>query len=164
MAQKRNKKPPEYQKFEARSRLKQDRQGNWKHKFINDNGKEETDPTANIAYSMLISEAFKDLTARQRMLYVYAKSQFYAAHSRPATDFKDIEAFQVQGGKMYFYLNHRLLSDVYGLYSKGNHRLYTDIEALISHGFIERYSSGVNHMRSIYYYSDKWKEWKPTEN
>lgn len=83
------KKPREHYRFESKSTLKQCKDGKWRHKFINDKGNEQTDPTTQIMYTMLISPAFKDLTARQRMLYVYAKSQFYGAVSRPAGDFKD---------------------------------------------------------------------------
>lgn len=167
MGRNRKDKPPEYYSFEARSRLEKDR-GRWKHKFLNPrNGKHETDATANIAYSMLISDAFIDLTPRQRCLYLYAKAQFYSARSRPGDDYKDIEELQEYDRKRYFYLNHRLLSDVFGLYPKTNHRdLYKDIQALIQHGFIELYSGGGNvehgnHMRAIYRYSDGWKDWKP---
>lgn len=158
-------KPSEYYKFEALSRLEREG-GKWKHKFTNRNGKKETDSTANLAYSMLISPAFKDLTARQRMLYLYAKAQFYSARSRPRDDFKEIPEFKEWEGRKYFYLNQRLMCDIYGLYTKGNTNLYKDIAALISHGFIERYTQGGrtgkggNHMRSIYTYSEKWKEWE----
>lgn len=129
------------------------------HKF-NCNGKLVTDTTANINYSLLTSPAFKDLSARQRMLYVCAKSEFYGARSRPKNDFTDNEEFKKDGAGM-FYLNHRLVTDVYGLYPKTNRRdFYKDIEALIDHGFIQLVSSGrVNKQRSIYQYSAAWKTW-----
>lgn len=168
---KRDKKPPEHYNFESRSKLKQNKSGKWQHRFINPkNQNEETDSAAQIMYSMLISDAFQDLTARQRMLYVYSKAQFYGARSRPCDDFKEIPEFQEWQGRKYFYLNRKLMSDIYGLYEKGSRKLYADIDALIGHGFIERYSQGGNvkqddgyhgnHMRSIYFYSDKWKDWK----
>lgn len=156
----------DYYPFEATSKVKTCLDGKERHRFI-DNGKEQTDTTTLLTYSMLISGAFKDLTARQRMLYVYAKSQFYGARSRPKTDFPDIEVFKEYKGQRYFYLNHKLLSDVYGLYPKSNHRdLYRDIAALIEHGFMEWYSepkavNRSNHMRTIYRYSAEWKNWKP---
>lgn len=150
-----------YYPFESMSKVERCVDGKDKHRFIMD-GKEHTDTTTMITYSMMISAAFKDLTARQRMLYIYAKSQFYGARSRPCNDFKDIETFKEYNGARYFYLNHRLLSDVYSLYPKSNHRdLYADIEALINHGFIEKYSGGKsNHARAIYRYSEAWKDWK----
>lgn len=134
---------------------------NREHKYMS-NGKQYTDTTANICYSMLVSPAFKDLTARQRILYVYAKTQYFGAKSRPKSDFPDIEEYKRDNGRKYFYLNHFLMSDVFGLYPKSNTRdLYVDIKALIEHGFIEQVSNGkINQKRSIYTYCDKWKEWK----
>lgn len=157
----------DYYPFEATSKVKTCTDGKDRHRFIDRNGKEQTDTTTTLTFSMMTSEAFKDLTARQRMLYVYAKSQFYGARSRPSTDFRDIEEFKEYKGQKYFYLNHKLLVDVYGLYPKTNHRsLYADIKALVSHGFIEWYTepkaiNKSNHMRAIYRYSEAWKQWKP---
>ncbi len=144
MGRKKISKPNEHYRFESKGKLKQCKDGKWRHRFINDSGNEQTDTTIQIMYSMIISPAFKDLTARQRMLYVYAKSQFFGALSRPANDFKDeygntLEKFQQYQGRECFYLNHKLMSEVFGLYPKTNHRdLYFDIEALIQRGFIER--------------------------
>ena len=150
-----------YYPFESLSRVEKGIDGKDRHRFIN-NGKEQTDTTTLLTYSMMISDAFRDLTARQRMLYVYAKSQFYGARSRPCNDYKDIDVFKEYNGSRYFYLNHRLLSDVFGLYPKDNHRdLYKDIKALIEHGFIEKYSGGrSNRSRAIYRYSEWWKDWE----
>lgn len=133
---------------------------NREHEYIVD-GKKQTDTTTNICYSMLTSPAFKDLTAKQRMLYIYAKTQFYGARSRPKDDYKDIEEYQKDGGRKYFYLNHKMITEVFALYPKSNTRdLYTDIQVLIEHGFIEQVSNGrINQKRSIYTYSTKWKEW-----
>lgn len=169
-----NKKPPEYNRFESRSFLEQDYNGNWKHRYTAENGKRRTETTTALHYSLLTSDAFKDLTASQRMLYVYAKTQFYGAVSRPAKDFKDIKEYQEQQGRMFFYLNHKLMTEVFGLYAKSNHRsLYRDVQALEDHGFIERVTNiktdgekggnieGGNHMRTIYKYSEDWKDWKP---
>lgn len=130
------------------------------HKF-DCNGKLVTDTTANLNFSLLTSPAFKDLTARQRMLYVCAKSEFFGARSRPKNDFAD-DDFKKDGAGLMFYLNHRLVTDVYGLYPKTNRRdFYKDIEALVSHGFISRVSNGrVNKQRSIYQYSAAWKTWR----
>lgn len=166
MSRKNKYKIREFYAFEATSKLTENADGQTQHKFIH-NGKEQVDTTTVITYSMMVSEAFKDLTARQRMLYIYAKAQFYGARSRPCRDFPDITDFHEYNGQRYFYLNHRLLSDVYGLYPKSNHRdLYKDIEELVKHGFIEYYTepkavNKSNHMRTIYRYSEAWKEWQP---
>lgn len=151
--------------FEGKSKVKTCSDGKERHRFL-DNGKEQTDTTTLLTYSMLTSEAYKDLTPRQKQLYVIAKSQFYGARSRPCRDFPDIKEFQEYKGQKYFYLNHVLVSDIFGLYPKSNHRdLYKDVKALIDHGFIEQYSGSGNvgsgnHMRSIYRYSEGWKDWK----
>ena len=134
---------------------------NREHKYMS-NGKQYTDTTANVCYSMLISPAFKDLTPRQRMLYIYAKTQYFGAKSRPKSDYPDIEEYKTDNGRKYFYLNHFLLSNVFGLYPKSNTRdLYADTNKLIEHGFIKQVSNGkINQKRSIYTYSDEWKEWE----
>lgn len=117
------------------------------------------DTSANIYDSMLISAAFRDLSARQRMLYVYCKSQYYGKR-KPQADYPGIEAVQ---GDECFYLNHALISDVYGLYPKTNRRdFYRDMQKLADNGFIEIVSSGyAAKKRSIYKFSDKWSGWKP---
>lgn len=176
MARKVDKKPYEYYRFESKSTLKQNKNGKWKHVFVNDKGNEQTETTTQIMYSMLISPAFKDLTTRQRMLYIYAKSQFFGAVSRPSDDFKGedgkpLEKFRRYEGKECFYLNHKLMSEVFELYPKTNHRdLYFDIEALVQRGFIERVTgverkqtTETNHMRNIYKYSERWKEIDETD-
>lgn len=166
MPRKRKYEIKDFYRFEATSSVKENNAGHRKHIYIDENGKEQTDTTTTICYSMLIHPAFKDLTARQRMLYVYAKTQFYGARSRPKKDFPDIAEFAEYDGRKYFYLNHFLMSDVFGMYPKSNHRdLYKDIAALVEHGFIEWYTEPKtidkgNHMRTIYRYSDAWKQWK----
>lgn len=152
MARKKNKQRP-YMPFESLSESKD-------HEYIYNN-KKQVDTTTNVCYSMLISPAFIDLSARQRMLYIYAKTQYFGARSRPRNDYKEIEEYQEDGGRKYFYLNHYLLSEVFGLYPKSNTRdLYRDIQKLCENGFIEQVANGrANQKRSIYRYSDKWKKW-----
>lgn len=117
------------------------------------------DTSANIYDSMLTSAAFRDLSARQRMLYVYCKNQYYGKR-KPRADYPDIEAVQ---GDECFYLNHALITDVYGLYPKTNHRdFYKDMQKLVDNGFIEVVSNGhAAKKRSIYRFSEKWSGWHP---
>ena len=167
----RKRKPPEFYLFEARSRLAQDKNGGWKHKYM-DNGSWKTDTTVNIAMSMLTSPAFCDLTPRQRQLYLIAKAQFFGAVSRPGTDFPDIQQYQQYDRKMYFYLNNALAVDVYRLYSKSDRRgFYNDVAALEAHGFIERVTNTdrqqithTNKQRTIFRYSEGWKAWTGKED
>ena len=163
----RKKKPNEYYLFESRSRLKHDINGGWKHKYTV-NGCEKTDTTVNLCMSMITSEAYLDLTARQRELYLIAKSQFFGAVSRPARDFPEIEQYQEYSGRIYFYLNHALVSDIFKLYPKSDHKaFYRDVSVLEEHGFIERVTNkghrqvtDTNKQRTVFKYSDAWKTWK----
>lgn len=159
---KKSKKPNEPYRFESKARLKESKGGEWKYRYPTQDGKEETDTTAPIWHSMLVSSAFKDLTPRQQMLYVCAKDQFFGARSRPSRDFPEDDRFQGYQGREAFYLNHGLVSKIYGLYPVSNKRdLGKDIKALIEHGFIDLVANGrQTQTRSIYKYSDRWKEWK----
>ena len=156
-----------FEPFEATSGVGRTAGGSQKLIYIDQQGRGQRETSTQIAYSMLVSPAFKDLTARQRMLYIYAKSQFYGARDRPCNTYPDVEEYQQHRGMMHFYLNHNLLSGVFGLYSKDNHRcLYNDIKAIVAHGFIEPCTAGgnvtsSNHTRRIYKYSTAWKDWKP---
>jgi len=115
------------------------------------------DTSANIYESMLQSKAFKDLTTKQRELYVYAKGQRYGK-KKPGKDYKDYPEFQ---GDELFYLNFGLVK-AYGIYTEGNKgEFYKNIKALVEHGFIEVVSSGAKtHSKSIYRYSDRWQTWE----
>ena len=118
-----------FEPFEATSGVGRTAGGSQKLIYIDQQGRGQRETSTQIAYSMLVSPAFKDLTARQRMLYIYAKSQFYGARDRPCNTYPDVEEYQQHRGMMHFYLNHNLLSGVFGLYSKDNHRcLYNDIK------------------------------------
>ncbi len=126
-------------------------------KFIDENGKLRADTSANIYESLLLSNAFRDLSDRQKMLYVVAKSQYYG-HRKPEKDFPEIEKFK---GADVFYLNWNAVKR-YGLYKESMHsNFYKDMAALIEHGFIERLSSGKgNRSKSIYKFSADWQTWK----
>lgn len=126
-------------------------------KFIGTNGKLMADTSANIYESLLTSEAFKNLTVKQRLLYIYCKSQYYG-HRKPEKDFPDIDDFQ---GADLFYLNWASVQK-YGLYTKTMHsNFYKDMGQLITHGFISRVSSG-KHSKSktIYKFSSGWHTWE----
>ena len=162
---KHNKKP--YYPFESKSALRMNGRGEEKHIFT-ENGKDHIETTTLICWSMLTSGAFCDLTPRQRMLYICAKSLFYGSRSSPKREYPDITEFQrYKKADYYFYLNHNLVTSVFKLYPKSNHRdLYKDIRALVGHGFIEYFNepkavNSSNHMRTIYCFSDGWKQWKP---
>lgn len=113
------------------------------------------DSFARIYNSMLTHPAFIALKTRQKVLYLYAKNQFYGTR-KPGKDFKDDPRLQED---TMFYLNFGLVVNKYGLYSRnGQHEFYSDVQALIDAGFIERVANGKStKSRSIYKFSSNWK-------
>ena len=124
--------------------------------FINQRGKNQAETSANIFESMLQSPAFKSLTAKQQILYVYCKSQYYGKR-KPAKDYEKKGLYQDQA---HFYFNWQLALD-YDLYTEKSHSgFYKDMKALMQKGFFELVKSGKEHKtKNIYKFSDKWQEW-----
>ncbi len=119
------------------------------------NGKTMTDTSANIYESMLLNDAYLDLIARQRQLYVVCKSQWWGKR-KPAKDYPDMGY-----SDDCFYLNQAQVLK-YGLYTpKSISTFYKDMKILISHGFITCISPGnLYGKKSIYEFSSKWQTWK----
>jgi len=126
-------------------------------KFKNTYGRMQADTSANIYESMLQSAAFMDLSARQRLLYVYMKAQYYGKR-KPGKDYPDMEKLQ-DDDLFYFSM---AMAEEYGLYTRSNHtRFYADIKELERHGFIKTVSNGKkNKKKSIYRFSADWQQWK----
>lgn len=105
------------------------------------------DVSANLYLSMLVSDAFLDLSANQQRLYVFCKLQFYGQKKAP-----DMQADQ-------FVFNQALWMNKYRLYRKGNERaFYRDMDALVSHGFIACVKCGAfSRTKTVYRFSDRWK-------
>lgn len=177
---KRNRKLTEYYPFESTSEQHKDKNGYYHHYFFRPDGKEDIETTASKTMSMMLSDAHRNLTPRQRELLTVAYSQFYGARARPCLDYPEVEAFKECRGNKYIYLNKKLLVDVFGLYTSTNHRqMYQDIDSLVDHGFLERTTPKVTDghrpnttidengqmrfSRSIFSFSDRWRRWKPTE-
>ena len=108
-----------------------------------------SDTSANIYISMLLSDAWRDLSAQQQRLYIYCKAQLYAEKTKPNND------------PLSFTMNQSKWSCLYRLYDRSNAKgFYRDMSALIAHGFIVCVESGAkNHIKSIYRYSDMWQKW-----
>lgn len=123
--------------------------------FVNQCGKNQADTSANIFESMLQSTAFKSLTSKQKILYVYCKAQYYGKR-KPKKTYEKQGLFQADE---YFYFNIGLAEE-YGLYKMANHkRLYTDLKALEKAGFIVCEKSGKGHKeKNVYCFSDEWKK------
>lgn len=131
--------------------------------FIKDNkhyfwykDKERVNSPCTLTMELMSSPAFIDLTPSQRILYSYAKLQYWGATNRPCAKY---EEFQNEHAKEYFYLNNNLIINVYKLY-KTNATMYKDIKELVNHGFIIPIQTE-NHRMTIYRYSDEWHNWQP---
>lgn len=124
--------------------------------FLDNTGKKRMDTSAGIYESMLLSEAYKSLTTRQKMLYVYCKAQFWGKR-KPGRDYPDNP--EVQGDE-FFYLNLSLIVN-YGLYTRNmGNVFYQDMKVLEQVGFIERVARNKGGKRkAIYKFSDKWKKY-----
>lgn len=108
-----------------------------------------SDTSANIYESMLLSEAWKDLTANQKTLYLYCKAQYYGE--------KNI----YESNKYSFTMSKNKWLNKYGIYNKGNEKaFYRDMEGLINHGFIACIICGaLARRKNIYIFNDKWQKW-----
>lgn len=114
------------------------------------------DSFAAIYKSMMDSEAWRDITKNQIVLYVYMR--IYGVNNRrPKKDYPEREDLQ---NDITFYFNMGLAEKV-GLYKRGNSgSFYSDIKALEEHGFIKTISNGkINQTKSIYSFSDEWRRW-----
>lgn len=109
-----------------------------------------SDVSANIYQSMILSEAWKDLTPRQQSLYLLMKLQYYAQKKHPDND------------QTKFTFNQLKWRDIYELYSDANKKaFYKDRDALTNHGLIVCTYSGKSQQRkNEYQYSDQWKQWR----
>ena len=112
------------------------------------------DTSASIFESMLQSDSFKALKARQRFLYILCKSQYYGK-KKPRHEFPDNEELKSDD---LFFLNWAAVKR-YALYSDtDSSTFYKDMKVLTDRGFIEKVASGKpNHSKTIYKFSDKWK-------
>ncbi len=126
--------------------------------YIDANGTKRTDTCAQLYESMLTSQAFRSLKPRQKILYVYCKSQLFG-HRKPNKDYNP-EDYPEYKDESCFYMSWGAVKQ-YGLYSpNGQHEFYTDMKDLQNKGFIELVMSGrASKCKSIYRYSPDWKYW-----
>lgn len=109
-----------------------------------------SDISANLYMSMLLSPAWRDLTAQQQRLYIYCKLQYYGEKNKP-----------IENDPNSFTMNQAKWCGAYNLYDNSNRRgFYRDMSALIEHGFISCVASGANtRTKSIYRFSAMWQKW-----
>lgn len=107
------------------------------------------DTSANIYMSMLLSAAWRALTAQQQRLYLYCKAQYYGQKTKP------------NGNPLCFEMNQSKWCGLYGLYEKSNAKgFYRDMSALIEKGFITCVECGaITRTKSIYRFSSMWQNY-----
>ncbi len=107
------------------------------------------DTSANLYMSMLLSPAWRALSAQQQRLYLYCKAQYYAEKHKP------------DGDNMSFTMNQSKWGDLYNLYEKSNAKgFYRDMSALIEHGFIVCVACGATtRTKSVYRFSSMWQKY-----
>lgn len=107
-----------------------------------------SDTSANLYMSMLLSDAWKDLTAQQQRLYLYCKAQYYAEKQKPHDDV------------LCFTMNQSKWCGLYKLYEKTNAKgFYRDMGELIAHGFVSCVECGaISRTKSVYQFSSKWQQ------
>ena len=107
---------------------------NWEH-----NKKKGKAQFFSVYKSMMDSPAWKELTNRQKVLYLYMKTQVKPKDSR---------------GEFFF--NQALYINVLGLYTNTT-SFCTDKDALIEKGFIDCIDGGsVTKTKAVYRMSDRW--------
>jgi len=121
--------------------------------FINQRGKSQADTSANIYESMLQSPAFKSLTSKQKILYVYCKAQYYGKR-KPSKDYEKQGLYQEDS---CFYMNWQKAID-YKLYTEKSHSTFhRDMKALEAKGFIKKLKSGKDHKeKNVWQFDDRW--------
>lgn len=116
------------------------------------------DTSANIYMSMLMSNAWNNLSKNARVLYLYCKAQYYAEKRKPTTQTSNLQV--QQSDRTYFTMNKSKWCELYGLYKEGNARNFTkDMKELIDNGFVELVENGrLTRTKSVYKLSDKWQD------
>lgn len=120
------------------------------------------DVSANIYISMLQSQAWHNLTNKQKELYLYCKAQYYGESKSKSEHLtakeKDCEE-NIDISKR-FTMNKSKWCEIYGLYTESTQRyFYSDMKALIQNGFVKALEKGQSsRTKNIYEFSDKWRE------
>jgi hypothetical protein len=97
-----------------------------------------------ICDDMMESEAWKDLTMREKGLYLMLKKRFVSKNGGTNTNENEL------------YIYHKDFQRDYG----SKNTLFDDVDGLIDHGFIKVIENGKNaRLPNIYGFSDKWKKY-----
>ena len=119
------------------------------------------DVSANIYLSMLMSQAWHNLTLKQKELYLYCKAQYYGEAKTPQEHKtnNEIENDINANLQVRFTMNKSKWCEIYHLYSEsGQRHFYEDMNALVENGFIKVVESGkTSRTKNIYEFSDRWR-------
>lgn len=125
------------------------------------NGKRK-DKSANIYYTMLMSNAWRNLTGNQKELYLFCKLQQFgeSLSMQEHATAQEKENDEKPNLSDRFTMNKSKWCELYRLYIPQNaKRFYKDMQALIDNGFVEKLQSGfTDRSKNIYKFSSKWKE------
>ena len=128
------------------------------------NGNNATDVSANIYGSMMLSDAWNELTLRQIKLYIACKHQYYAEKKKPdefITVEEKVDNKEPDLSKR-FTMNKSKWCDIYKIYPKSASAIfYKDIVALETLGFIDIIQrGGKSGYKNIYQFSSRWRGYK----
>lgn len=105
--------------------------------------------SATIYAAMIQSDAWTQLSNNARVLYLYMKLQYFGVKQED----------KPRGQQDLFYFNKAMATKTYGLYTNMA-QFRKDRDMLLEYGFIEEVEKGKNtRTKSIYRFSDKWKEY-----
>lgn len=125
-----------------------------KHTFQPYQRRANTDKTgfARLFYDLLDSDAFRDLTPRQRLLYVYCARESHNEDTMKVTGKPfDESLFLMNRAK-------RKSHELYGL--TDTRQFERDMTALVNHGFVDAVTSGYATKRAnVYRLSSRWHNW-----
>lgn len=120
--------------------------------------------SATLYATMLQSDAFKELSANAKVLYVYMKLQLYGQQGKRKVvdpDGKGRDCFYFNKA---MWINDKAHPNSYALYKNGS-QFARDKKQLIDFGFIEEVQSNWNtREKNIYCFSYKWKEYTPVKD
>ena len=107
--------------------------------------------------SMMNKPVFMSLTGNQKYLYTFCRWQKYNNENNPGKVYPEWKECQNPNA---FFMNWDLAKKFH-LY-KSETTFYRDLKQLVESGFIDcLYSGRKGRNKSIYIYSDRWRNYKP---
>ena len=114
------------------------------------------EPQVTLYYSMLVSDAWYNLTGNAAKLYHYMKMQAYSNNKNKNTKPDDLD--YCRGTEFCF--NKALIQKAYADLYPSMTQYYRDLRCLIENGFIKVIHGGAFTTRAVYDLSDEWQSVK----